>query len=513
MAAVSSGLLLTLCYPRWDQTWLCWLALTPLICAVFFAPNEGRRAGLKKAALGYCAGVTFFWTVFSWLTTVTGIGWFMVGLYMGCYFAFWSWLLARAVRHTDFLSSAQNIRIAFFAAAAWVALEYVRSTLFSGWGWNTLGVALHRNLPLIQICEITGVAGLSFLVAFCNVIAVVTVYRFILEARRGRLRPHYDFSLAMALVVLVFLYGVRRLQDKPPAGFPLRVAAIQANIPQEEKFDPAFEEHIFERYTQLTLTALAVNPQLLVWPEVSTPRGIFADERNNRFVLDIAARGSFNFLLGSLDWDDDGDHNMAALLTQAGEKMQIYHKMHLVPFGEYIPLRHSFPLFAMIAGDLVPGDFAPGKEVKVLQMENPAVKIAPLICFEDTLGDLTRQFVLKGAQLLVNITNDGWFQRSQGAEQHLANAVFRTVEMRRPLLRCANTGVTCTIDRDGRITHALRSPDGRHFLQGILFSTLLLEEAGPLTFYTRNGDLLSFAACAITLCATAYFVMRRRPTS
>ena len=150
-------------------------------------------------------------------------------------------------------------------------------------------------------------------------------------------------------------------------------------------------------------------------------------------------------------------------------------------------------------GDQVPEDFAFGTEPAVFETSEPAVRVAPLICFEDTLGELARRSVLKGAQLLVNVTNDAWFQRTAASRQHLDEAVFRTVENRRPLVRCANTGVTCFVDRDGRITPQtiLLPEDGKVFGQGILSGVLDVPTDPALTFYTRHGEVFSMA------CATA----------
>ena len=529
LAAIFSGVLLTLCFPRWDQAWLCWIALTPLIAAIWFggqdddplllsSEHENRSFNRlwRSALLGYVTGLVFFWGTFSWLTTVTGIGWFILAFYLALFPAAWGAFLGVTRRLAgDFTVSWDNILVAVAGAAAWVALEWMRNWGKFSFGWDGLGVALHSNLSLIQIVEFTGVGGLSFLVALTNLIVVITVRRFISEARAGRIRPHWDFSLNMALVAGVIVFGVRTVFGPGPveSGTPLTVAAVQANIPELEKRDLAFEKRTLERYTFLTETALACNPQLLVWPEAATPRAIFGDETNFNFVHNFAGRGDFNFLLGTLDFDeDDGghDYNVAALLTDHGETIQTYRKVHLVPFGEFIPYRHSFPLFAWIVGDLVPCDLTPGKEPSVLHLSRPDLRVGTLVCFEDTLGDLTRRFVLKGAQFLVNITNDGWFQKSQGAEQHLANAVFRAVENRRPLLRVANTGVTALIDPLGRITHSLRGADGSPFIEGVLSDTMQIPPADARrTFYTRHGEVFSMA-CAWLSAATLLLAWRRR---
>jgi apolipoprotein N-acyltransferase len=390
-----------------------------------------------------------------------------------------------------------------------VGQEWLRGTVFSGFGWNNIGVALHANILLIQIADITGVAGMSFMVAMCNVIAVVTVRRFVQEVRSGKVRPHYDFTLTVAMVGLIFAYGVHAVMQHEET-IPLRVAAVQANVPETEKFDYVYEDKILHLYQGLTDTAIAMKPQLLLWPEAATPSGMFADQENYDFVENLAAKGDFGFLLGTLDSDKDGDYNVAVLLTGHGKDAQTHRKMHLVPFGEYIPARHEFPLFAKLAGDLVPGDFRPGTEYNVLQMQNPPVKLGVLICFEDTLGDLTRHFVLNGAQALVNITNDGWFLKSAAAEQQLAHAVFRTVETRRPLIRCTNTGVTCFIDTAGRVGQTLRSEKGDSFVEGILFGSVNVPLNGPLTFYVRHGEWLAYVSLAMsTLLIVMHFLKRR----
>jgi apolipoprotein N-acyltransferase len=510
-AAVLSGLLLTLCFPPFDQGWLCWIALTPLISALWFSYENGRRVWLKKTGLGYLTGLTFFTLTFKWLSCLAGLfgsRWLalippLLALYLAVYFAFWGWFVGVFIKDRQFLQSRRNLWTAFLCAAAWVPHEWVRGWMFGGFGWNGLGVGLHGNLALIQIADITGIWGLSFLVAFTNIIAVITVRRLLGEIGRVRLRPHYDFSLTIALVVVVFSYGVRTLLKKEE-GTPLRVAAIQANIPQDEKSDADSMKNIEESYTRLTELALKLEPQLLIWPESSVPGGLFSSKETFDFVNGFTAgKPGLNFLVGTDDFDEKDSYNAAVLLTDNGKGPQAYHKIHLVPFGEYIPLRHSFPLFAWFAGGMVPGDFKAGTEYTVLETQNPPVKIAPLICFEDTVGDLTRRFVLKGAQVLVNITNDGWFQKTEGAEQHLANAVFRAVETRRPLVRAANTGITCFVDACGRVTQT--APP---FTESMLTGSIKIQQPTTLYFYVKYGDYIPISLLAFTCIYITIFFLR-----
>ncbi len=521
--AALSGLLLALCYPGWDQGWLVWLALTPLIAALWLSPPPSqptRRPWLRHALLGYVAGLVFFPITFYWLgsplATLFQNPWLiclppLLATYLGLFFAFWAWFIGFLPRgDTAFLSSGRNLLIAALAASAWVAQEWTRGWLFGGFGWNGLGVALHQNLALIQIADLTGLPGLSFLVAFANVIALITIRRFVAEIGRARLRPHWDFSVTMASVVAAFAYGVHTLQhpiDLPPASggntIPLRFAALQPDIPESDKSDNAHIQQIYDRYDALTHTALAWQPQLLLWPEAATLTDLF-EPNTFAWLKDIASSTDSAFLLGSfLSPPGQGDYNIAACLTRHGQEVQVYRKMHLVPFGEYIPLRHSFPLFAKIAGELVPGDLRAGSDFTLFHIDSPSLRISPLVCFEDTVGDLTRRMAGKGSQLLVNITNDSWFGRSPGAIQHLDNALFRAVETRRPLLRDANTGVTCVIDAQGRILQSLRDANGVPFLEGILFGTLYVPRNPPTTLYIRFGDWLPLLSVAVTLVTVA----------
>jgi apolipoprotein N-acyltransferase len=532
LAAISSGLLCTGCFAPFDQTWLCWIALTPLIAAIWFTGKDSRHPWLRNLLLGYVAGLAFFWTVLSWLTTVTVLGWFVLEFYMAIYFALWAWfcglvrpretkeepgptkwdqMLAQAGRdrppRSPWTRSTNNLALAFLLAAAWATQEWLRGWVFSGWGWNGLGVALHANWPLIQIAEFTGVAGLSFMVAFANVIAVTTVRRLILEAHTHAMRPHFDLTLTMAAIVGVLTFGLGAARISPSTK-PFLVAAVQSNVPQSQKFHPQFTRRIFDQFRRLSEIALRSNPppDLLIWPESSMPGPVLEDRESYQFVMNLAASAESDLLLGTIDEEEGRAYNAALLVSDGGEEVQLYRKLHLVPYGEYVPGRHRVPLLARIVGDQVPGDFDAGKDYTVFSLTNSDVQIAPLICFEDTIGELARRFVLPtdtnpGASLLVDITNDGWFLHSAGSHQHLANAIFRCVETRRPMVRAANTGVTCFVNEFGRVTQVLQDETGSTFTEGVLTGEVKVPTEQELTFYTRHGELFAKVCAWITLVA------------
>src|SRR5947208_7540119 len=434
----------------------------------------------------------------------------------------WDQMLAEARRtaapqRSPWTRSTSNLLLALLLAAAWTTQEWLRGWVFSGFGWNGLGVALHGTWPMIQIAEFTGVAGLSFMVAFANVIAVATVRRLILEARAHAMRPHFDLTLTLAAIVGVLTFGIRATQVSPPTK-PLRVAAVQSNVPQNQKFDPQFTRKIFDQFRHLSEIALRSNPppDLLIWPESSMPGPVLADRESYQFVMDLAASAESDLLLGAIDEHQGDVYNAALLVSDGGEQVQVYRKLHLVPFGEYVPGRHSVPLLARIVGDQVPGDFAAGKEYTVFNLTNSDVQVAPLICFEDTIGELTTRFVLptetnSGANLLVDITNDGWFLHSAGSHQHLANAIFRCVETRRPMVRAANTGVTCFINEFGRVTQKLQDDTGSTYTEGVRTGEIKVPTEHTPTFYVRHGELIANSCGVITLLAIlGHFVLRRR---
>ncbi len=543
LAAICSGLLYTGCFAPFNFTWLCWISLTPLIAAIWFSEAGWRHRWLRNLLLGYVAGLTFFWTAFFWLTTVTGPGWFVLSFYMAIYFALWAWfcgllqprerrrkprstkwdrMLAQArsgaaPSRSPWIKSTNNLLLAFLVAGAWVTQEWFRGWVFSGFGWNGLGVALHGNWPLIQIAEFTGVVGLSFLVAFANVIAVTTARRLVLEVSTRTVRPHFDLTLTLATIVGVLTFGLRATQVSPPTK-PLRVAAVQSNVPQNQKFDPQFTRKIFDQFRRLSEIALRSTPpaDLLIWPESSMPGPVLADRESYQFVMDLAASAESDILLGTIDEENGDVYNAALLVSDGGEQVQVYRKLHLVPFGEYVPGRHSVPLLARIVGDQVPGDFKAGKNHTVFELTNRDVKVAPLICFEDTLGELTRRFVLPsetnpGANLLADITNDGWFLHSAGSHQHLANAIFRCVETRRPMVRAANTGVTCFVNEFGRVTQKLQDDTGSTFTEGVLTGEVKIPTENELTFYTRHGELFAKLCGVLSAIATlAALALRRK---
>ena len=525
LLAILSGIMVGCCFPPCDLpwlTWLPWVALAPLCWALWMMPRvEVPTLWWRHAfLLGWTSGTIAFLISLHWITTVTIPGWIALCLIIGLYQGLWALFAGLVLRRlgegknpaTAWLGSLRNLLVALLAAAAWVAVEWLRGTLFSGFGWNSLGVSLRNSIPLIQITAITGTPGLTFLAALGGATLAITAKRLGREIRTGKPRPHFDFFAAIFLVVLAFSYGVQKITAPPVPSVKLKVAGLQGNIPVYDYWDKKCEGAIMERYVGMTRTALAGNPDLIIWPEAAVPRPLLLDEIIFGQVKELAAKTRADFLIGSVHYEQEprGDYNSAILLTDHAAAAQLYHKVHLVPFGEYVPFRHTFPPLGWLVGDRVPYDFDPGKGPSLLTLSqhgptHDAVKLGPLLCFEDTLGNQTRCAAAMGAQLLVTLTNDGWFEHSVATRQHLANSQLRSVENGIPLLRVADTGITCLVDRLGRVTEILRSPKGNTFIQGILQSEVAVPSHPVPTFYARHGDLFAHGCLALTaaLCVAA----------
>ncbi len=531
--------MLVFAFPHWNMELAVWLWLLPLLAALWLgdeAPAQTKWQRLKPFRLGYLAGLCFFLPNLSWVRhssrvingamgdewmgwSVELMGWSAaIGLsgYAALYFGLWAWFAAKFARPNQaqlsqgsaIAVSLESLRSALLCAAAWTALEWTRGWMLTGFGWNGLSVGLHQNKVMIQAADLVGVYGLSFLPMFAAVIGFNVVHRLVLQVReRRRARYHFDLLLTLMLVLGVAAYGMHALSANSEDRVPIRVALVQQNVPQADKFAGLNIAERYQRYAELTRQHAEPRDgskhspvDLVVWPESALGLPFYHREHQAYFD-DLLGIGDFSLLTGCDVLEPAGNnYTSAALLHKAFNGAQLYHKMHLVPFGEYLPLR---PVLGPVLGGVLPGDFIPGSKAEPLMLQKLNLGLIPLICFEDTVGSLAREFVRPQPQLLVNLTNDGWFLQSAEPEQHLANALFRAIELRRPMCRATNTGVTCFIDECGRITSKLIDPDtGSTFTQGVLQSTVQVSKHPPLTLYARWGDwfaLLNAALCLLMI--------------
>ena len=530
-AAILSGVLLALCFPAWNIDNFIWFWAFPLLAALWFSgPNKGRpwRRAWRGWWIGYVSGLAFFLINLSWLGEVSMGGAIALPAYLAVYFGFWGAFAATVGRwdmseagpaegvkisswQKMFAPSWAVLRASFLNGAMWCGLEWLRGVAFTGMGWNGLGVALHENLYLIQIVDIIGVSGLSFVLMFCACISLATIVRLVHEFGRRGLRPHLDFTVGIAMIMGVLLYGLNRINRPLGETKDIRALLVQMNVPIDQKWDETFlSQNMGEYYDLTTAYVESSNYDLVVWPETAVPGRLFypwVQEVFNR----VLATGDF-YLMSGIEEEVQPEevYNAAVLMKGSAENYQIYRKAHLVPFGEYIPLRGIFPPFEWVAGRLIPSDFEFGKSFEPMVVDDGEFQIIPLICFEDTIGRLARKFVRAGEpQIIVNVTNDGWFWESAGSTQHLANARFRCIELRRPMVRAANTGVSCFIDELGSLYDRESNPPferkiaddvtGSTFVTGVMPGTVRMQIDSPMTIYARFGDWFSIGLGGVAL--------------
>ncbi len=466
-AAVLSGLLLSLAAPGGpDNFWpLAWAALVPLFAAV--AGASPRQAAFS----GLLCGLAHYLSLLYWVVIVMGrygnlplavslLALVLLALYMALYTAAWAGTTAWALRRHAVLGL-------WTGPFLWVGLDVLRARLFSGFPWQDLGYSQYQAPLLVQNADITGHHGVTLHIVLVNAM-VFALFCLVRADRRRRLAA---FFLLPALLFLLPVAGynywrLEQVEKEMAAAQSLPVAAIQGNIRQDLKWSPAMQEETLAIYQELTDQALAATdpPRLVLWPETALPFYLAdSPELADRFT-DFIGNRSLWLLSGVPDYqrseEPDGRlryFNSAFLFGPDGLLHDRYDKRHLVPFGEYVPLRTTplvGPLLSPLMKPLVEtiGDFTPGDEARPLDL--PGAGLGVLICYESIFPELARSMVANGATLLVNLTNDAWFGRSSAPRQHLSMAVLRAVENRRALARAANTGISGFIAPSGRLLTA-----------------------------------------------------------
>ncbi|MFA7332727.1 MAG: apolipoprotein N-acyltransferase [Kiritimatiellia bacterium] len=528
--AVLTGLLLFAAFPPLEWPALAWVALVPLlIVSATSAPRAAFRAG-------FLAGMVFWLPSIVWLTRVTLVGWFFLGLYCALFLAGFALTVSWWIARKGLCPRWGNPLMMLSIPAVWVGWEYLRATLFSGFPWNSLGASQYANLPLIQVAEAGGVYLVSYLAVLVNAAVALILIQYIRRQPDEPLRMHPELLIALFGIGLALLYGQSALRRLPDAAATLKIAAVQVNIPQLEKWSETWTTEINNRLRRASLHAIEHGaPDLVVWPETVVPDFVRTSPVSQKVVADVI-RHKTSVLMGSMDFDDSGRtvkyFNSAFLFQPGGAPPQTYAKRHLVLFGEYIPLERWIPFLRVLTP--VEESFTPGREAVVFQLGAKAFGV--LICFEDTVAGLARDCVRAGARLLINQTNDAWFDPSWASRQHMAQCVFRCVENRVSAVRATNTGITCVIDRQGRIVGFLgraagalparnathppatlsRSDCGLGSVAGgpdpdYLMKTVALPPADmALTFYTRHGDVLALGCAAFTLALLAGMAWRKK---
>jgi apolipoprotein N-acyltransferase len=474
--AVLSGLLLFLSFPKYGSGWLAWIAFVPL----FFALRKAASIA-QGFLLGFITGIVSYIGIIYWIASVvTNYGY--LPLYLGiilmlllaCYLSVYIALFAGGIVYF-------RGKVALYLAAPvlWVCFEYCKSSLLTGFPWENLGYSQYLNFYLIQFADIAGVFGLSFLIVIVN----ATIF----EVINKRSRREYALAVVVFLILAsIYIYGICRLDQVNKVmqnAQGMEVSLIQGNIDQSIKWNENYQRETLNIYERLSVKNAPAKRGLIIWPETAAPF-IFQNINNlHDQIRNLSVATKSWLIFGSVSYlqkkGGDDYFNSAYLLSPSGEIKGKYDKVHLVPYGEYVPLRNVFPFINKLTTGI--GDFGTGAGYYPLSLGDK--KIGILICYEAILPFAARMYKKRSAELLVSITNDAWFGTTSAPFQHFSMAIFRAVETRLYLVRAANTGISGIIDPNGKII-AKTNIFQKDVLKGYIKFVKI-----P-TFYAEYGDLL-----------------------
>lgn len=495
---VFSAILLVFSFPPFDLYPLAWFAFLPLLWAI---KDTTPQVSFRQ---GFVTGSIFFLGILYWIVyAVVHYGGLSLieGLFLLCllitYLALYFGIFCYAIKQLDLMG---HPAFPWLASAFWVGLEYIRGHFLTGFPWELLGDSQYKWLSFIQMADIGGIYLLSFFVMLGNTCIFQCIF-----PKRTKL-AYLNLLFLFLLFGLGLFYGYNRLAfwEKKLAVTPqLKVAVIQGNIDQAHKWDPDYQETTIKTYEFLTRAACEKNPELIIWPETALPFYFQLESPYREQILELARGIHKPLLVGSPAYEmaqtEIKYFNRAYLINKAGVITGYYDKIHLVPFGEYIPCRKLLSFLPLIKNG--PVDFSPGKLTLPLTLR-PGVSFGVLICFEGIFPKISRQLVRRQADLLVNITNDAWFGYTSAPYQHLSMLVLRAVENRRAIARAANTGFSAFIDPTGRIIKKTK-----------LFKTTYLTAKLPLvkdnTIYTMCGDTLAFGCLCVMFFMLGIYMGRR----
>jgi apolipoprotein N-acyltransferase len=532
-AAVLSGLLLWAAFPPQARADCAWLALAPLFLVI---RHSAPREAFRWAWLG---GMVFWVLTLSWFPAIIKnegpwplvlLGQGALSAWCAAFFGAFAYASARAWRWAGAVPGWKRVLAVSVAdPLLWAGAECARGWLFSGFAWNFLGVSQVANLPLLQVASVVGVYGVSALLVLVNGAAASVMERmaapFVARRLRQtraaepfavRLLKSAESFLPFALVIACWVWGLERVGGwkRAEAQAPTwRVALVQPNSPCIFALSGDTARAQLDLLVEQTRLAGAAKPDLVVWPETAVLGSVPYEPQTLKLIRDGAAAAGAPLLTGTLEIErteisraaPEGllFYNAAWLFSATGETMGRYRKQHLVPFGEYIPLDKTVPLLQRLAPTGV--SCTAGRDAGVLHVAKAAgqtLSLGPLICFEDTVPGLSRNAVKAGANLLVLMTNDAWFNGSIEPVQHLDQSIFRAVENGVPLVRAANSGVSCVVDPVGRVKR-LESNGAVADFSGFLVTSVAVPTRPLASPYTRWGDrLLALPGVALGLAVT-----------
>lgn len=505
--AASSGFLLTLSFPRFGISWLAWFAFIPLFVAL-------RNLSLKNGFyLGLLAGLVHNLTLVYWLAhTMSAYGHlpFYISIPILLLFSFYLALYIALFAMAVIRLCPSPLSLLFISPLIWVSLEYIRSFLFTGFPWELMGYSQFNMLHIIQISDLFGVYGVSFCIALSNATALLIYLCLTGQHWQGKkVQTKLTAGAMITFVVIlgtVWVYGkwrintIHELVEMSPSS---KVTIVQGNIDQAIKWDLKFQKSSTIKYIHLSSLSKELQPDLIVWPETATPFYFTRDTTLSELVLTGIHEIGTDFLIGSPAFTLKNNkieyYNSAFLVDAAGNVKGRYDKTHLVPFGEYVPLKKWLPFVNKIVEGV--GDFETGEKGRTIKWQKSSIGIQ--ICYEIIFPSIARSMVQNNASLLVNLTNDAWYGRSSAPYQHFSMSVFRAVENRRSLVRAANTGISGFVDPSGNVIETTQ-----------IFKDAVITQNVPLlqveTLYSRFGDLFAMTCLGLSVFFIVFRLLRFR---
>ncbi len=477
MLPLLSGLLYPLLFPKFNLYFLFPVVLVPLIIFVW-KTNSQKKIFINIWVAGTLSNIILLYWLYPTMRMnnvgciSSAAGLILFSSYMGIYWGVFG----------VGVYSIKKLNLGFkllLIPSIWVLLEYVRTYLFTGFPWLLAGYSMWKIPELLQISGFTGIYGLSFIVIFINTAIALSI-------NTKKIKP---VIIAVTVTGIVFIYGhitVKRYNTEED----LKVSILQGNVSQYKKWNFAFKREILDTYRKLHRKAITYKPELVIWPETSVPDALITDTEVNLYIKKLAEKGGAYELLGSIESQGGNYYNSAYMVTPSGEVSEPYRKIHILPFGEYFPFRSLLSLFAGIISGLE--DFDAGNEYVLFKVKD--YRICTGICFESIFPDIIRKFFKRGANIFVNITNDGWFLNTAGPYQHFIHSVVRAVENRTYVIRSANTGISAIISPTGRIIKKTE----------LLEASVLNGRVGKSkkkTFYTEYGDVFVWICFLFTVVA------------
>ncbi len=533
-AALGLGILSSVIFAPIEWTSGAWLLIAPLL--IF-----GLRYKRGHLLMGYLWGLGHYVFTLVWLKEIFFLAPFGVALVCAAYPAIWLLVCSHLYRNLRFsvdhdlepqaderpradapLSLPRRFVFLVLAASAWVALEWVRSWLFTGFPWNLLGVSQWHNLKLIQLSRFTGVYGISFVIVLVNIGIFLAVKTW---QHREKLEPKARIPWPLGAAVLLALiasYSIPPVALPPPQS-TLKVACIQGNIPQVRVPEKAMQIAYMsvDVYKKQSIMAAANNPNLdlIVWPETAVPWPLYEphplrEGKPQTFLSEVVDTTGVPMIVGTIDYissetrQDELVFNSAVHVATDTSRISTYDKIHIVPFGEFLPFERYWPK-RLREMDIFMRSIEAGNEATLFTVDGAEIGLN--ICYEDVFPEISWNSVRRGANLLLTITNDAWYNETSGSHQHMTHAVFRAVEMARPMLRNGNNSDTCMILPNGRVTGCLVNPQTRSSFYrgyGVYDVPVYAKSDLPLTFYARHGNVFALVIVAIAIGGLGWCIYR-----